>query len=72
VISQSASPAGQGTVNPGLYAGALVLFGLVIFSVPEGAVFPLTFIMVFSTLLIASKDANNRGVRNPLQELGFE
>ncbi len=71
MIAQNSSPSGSGPVSPGLYVGALVLFGLVIFNVPDGAVFPLSFIMVFSTLLYANRDAASRGVNNPLQELGF-
>jgi len=54
-----------------MFGGAVLLFGLVIFSVPDAAVWPLSMIMVFGTLLSANRDAASRGVNGPLAELGW-
>lgn len=60
------------TASPWMFAGALLLFGLVIFSVPDPAVFPLSVVIVLGTLLAANRDAKNRNVTGPLAELGFK
>jgi hypothetical protein len=56
-------------VSPAWFIGSLLLFGMVIFSVPDSAVFPLSFVIVFGTLLAAHNDAAKRGVKSPLEEL---
>jgi hypothetical protein len=48
---------------------ALFVLGVVMFSVPEGVVLPLSIILVFGTVLAANKDAAARGVKGPLEEL---
>ena len=61
--------ASSSPVNPALFMGSLLLFGMVIFSVPDSVVFPLSFIIVFGALLAAHNDAAKRGVKSPLEEL---
>ena len=70
MIESKSNP--SSSVSPVMFGGALLLFGLVIFSVPDAAVWPLSMIMIFGTLLAANRDAASRGVNGPLAELGFK
>jgi len=55
--------------SPLVFGASLVVLGIVMFSIPDGAVAPLATIIILGTLLAANRDASARGVKGPLEEL---